>query len=51
MGQPRPDPRILPERSSLYDVPALDISPDGRKLLYVQVDQQYAGLTMIENFR
>jgi Tol biopolymer transport system component len=42
---------LAPDRPSIYDVPALDVSPDGRKLLYVQVDSQLAGLMMIENFR
>lgn len=31
--------------------PGLDISPDGRTLLYTQVDGRIDGLMMIENFR
>jgi Tol biopolymer transport system component/DNA-binding winged helix-turn-helix (wHTH) protein len=32
-------------------VPGLDVSPDGRTLLYTQTDQKIEGLFMIENFR
>jgi eukaryotic-like serine/threonine-protein kinase len=40
-------PGIPPVRS----VPGLDVSPDGRFLLYTQTDQKIEGLFMIENFR
>jgi len=40
-----------PGRPPVRTTPGLDISPDGRRLLYTQVDQVVEGLLMIPNFR
>jgi hypothetical protein len=42
---------LTPERPTLLGNPGLDISPDGRTLLYTQVDHRVDELMMIENFR
>ena len=42
---------LAPPRSSLATAPGLDVSPDGRTLLFTQVDQRVDGLMMVENFR
>lgn len=42
---------LRPEAGPLRLVPALEVSPDGRTVLYAQIDQSIDGLFMIENFR
>lgn len=42
---------LTPDRAPLWNSPGLDISPDGRRLLYTQSDQKVEGLMMLENFR
>jgi sugar lactone lactonase YvrE len=37
--------------ASVRFAPGLDVSPDGRVLLYTQTDHRIEGLFMIENFR
>jgi dipeptidyl aminopeptidase/acylaminoacyl peptidase len=41
---------LTPERRPGTTAPGLDLSPDGRKLLYTQVDHWIEGLMMLENF-
>jgi Tol biopolymer transport system component/DNA-binding winged helix-turn-helix (wHTH) protein len=41
---------LKPERRPGTTAPGLDLSPDGRKLLYAQVDHRIEGLMMLENF-
>jgi Tol biopolymer transport system component len=41
---------LTPERPPGMSAPGLDLSPDGRKLLYTQVDHRIEGLMMLENF-
>ena len=43
--------RLTPEGLTPANNPGLDISPDGRTLLYTQVDNRVDGLMLIENFR
>jgi hypothetical protein len=40
-----------PGRPPAGKTPGLDISPDGRNLLYTQADQNIDGLMMIDRFR
>src|SRR5207253_1168391 len=40
---------LVPERVPLRTSPGLDVSADGRRLLYTQVDQKVEGLMMVEN--
>jgi Tol biopolymer transport system component/DNA-binding winged helix-turn-helix (wHTH) protein len=47
----RVSPVMTLNRSSSGTNPGLDISPDGRHLLYTQIDQRVEGLKLIENFR
>ena len=41
----------MPERPPLRTSPGIDVSPDGRTLLYTQTDQKIEGLMLLENFR
>ncbi len=41
---------LTPERPPGMTAPGLDLSPDGRRLLYTQVDHRIEGLMMLENF-
>lgn len=42
---------LTPERATPSNYPGLDISPDGRTLVYSQVDNRVDGLMLIGNFR
>jgi Tol biopolymer transport system component len=42
---------LSPDRTTPHGNPGLDISPNGRKLLYTQTDRRVDGLIMVENFR
>jgi Tol biopolymer transport system component/DNA-binding winged helix-turn-helix (wHTH) protein len=42
---------LAPEHPAAGGNPGIDISPDGRRLLYTQVDHRVDGLMMIDNFR
>jgi len=42
---------LRPEVGPARLVPALEVSPDGRTVLYTQIDQRIDGLFVIENFR
>ncbi|MDE3165344.1 MAG: PD40 domain-containing protein, partial [Acidobacteriota bacterium] len=41
---------LTPDRPPGMTKPGLDLSPDGRRLLYTQVDQRIEGLMILENF-
>ena len=42
---------LRPEVGPLRVIPGLDVSPDGKVLLYTRADHSIEGLFMIENFR
>lgn len=42
---------LIPSRPAAHITPGLDVSPDGQRLLFTQVDQKIEGLFMLENFR
>ena len=42
---------LKPAKGALTTAPGLDLSPDGRKLLFTQVDQATSGMLLVENFR
>ncbi len=42
---------LTPARATPSNYPGLDISPDGRRLLYTQIDNRVDGLMLIGNFR
>ncbi len=42
---------LKPAKAALTTAPGLDLSPDGRKLLFTQVDQATSGMMLVENFR
>ncbi len=42
---------MAPELPTPHGNPGLDVSPDGRTLLYTQIDKRVDGLMMVENFR
>ena len=44
-------PVLKPAKGALTTAPGLDVSPDGRKLLFTQVDQATSGMLLVENFR
>jgi Tol biopolymer transport system component len=39
------------EREPVFGPPGLDVSPDGRWILYTQVDQKISNITLVEGFR
>ena len=39
------------EREPVLGPPGLDVSPDGRWILYTQVDQKVSNITLVEGFR
>jgi Tol biopolymer transport system component/DNA-binding winged helix-turn-helix (wHTH) protein len=42
---------LKPAKGALTTAPGIDLSPDGRKLLFTQVDQSTSGMMLVENFR
>jgi Tol biopolymer transport system component len=42
---------FVPEKDPVYGEPGLALSPDGRWILYVQVDQTQSDIMLVENFR
>ena len=42
---------LVPEKPPVFSSPGLDVSPDGRRMLYTQTDQTIDNIMMIENFR
>ena len=47
--------QVLPifelERDPVRGSPSLDVSPDGRWILYAQVDQRVSNIMLVEGFR
>jgi hypothetical protein len=39
------------EREPVFGPPGLDVSPDGRWILYTQVDQKISNIMLVEGFR
>ncbi len=42
---------FVPEKDPFYGDPGLALSPDGRWILYAQVDQETSDIMLVENFR
>ncbi len=42
---------FVPEKDPVYGAPGLALSPDGRWILYAQVDQETSDIMLVENFR
>ena len=42
---------FVPEKDPVYWNPGLALSPDGRWILYAQVDQTQSDIMLVENFR
>ncbi len=42
---------FVPEKDAVYANPGLALSPDGRWILYAQVDQETSDIMLVENFR
>jgi dipeptidyl aminopeptidase/acylaminoacyl peptidase len=42
---------FVPEKDPFYGDPGLALSPDGRWILYVQIDQLGSDIMLVENFR
>ncbi len=42
---------FVPEKKPCFGEPGLALSPDGRWILYAQIDQRTSDIMLVENFR